>query len=212
MSYFVPIHHQKSNCIGCGCKIGAIAKNNIKKAISVGLEKAVDLWIHQQIVVNSRDHKMCKKCFEDNLKIPKISNKDVDLEILVNTLTSFIKSKSKDQNENNKYHHNQQIQFSHLNLTEEQCIESCNLNSIQLKELSSIIHQQIQVVFEFFYLCKQGISQTFASVLANKSQSAISQNFSLVLENLTTSFVPNWLGSTAFRRENIFNITILILI
>ena len=92
-----------------------------------------------------------------------------------------------------------------LKLREEQCIEACGLSVGNLEDLSNNIHQNTQIIFEFLYICRQGLSQHFAAILANKSQSSISQNFGSVLENLSHSFVPNWLSSSAFSRDSVIN-------
>jgi hypothetical protein len=89
------------------------------------------------------------------------------------------------------------------NLTAKQCEQACGLNQDQLQELSLLVNHQVQILFEFFCICRQGITQNFAAVLTGKNQSTISRNFSSVFNSLTNLFVPKWLGSSAFSREDI---------
>lgn len=206
MSYLVPIYAIKTNCIGCGCKVGSKSQHNIKKAHSVGLEQTVQIWLNQKVIVNYKDHKLCSKCFSiKGMQIPSKKTSEPNLELLIHTLTSFC-SKSRNLETKNEDTNGEQIQqFLFTNLTIEQCIETCGLAPKSLEEISSLINQNPQIIFEFFYICKQGISQHFASVLANKNQSTISRNFNSVLDNLTTYFVPKWLGASAFSREDVIN-------
>ena len=117
MSYFAPLHPQTRICIGCGCKIGAVAKNNVKKAVAIGLKKAVDLWLNERIIVDYRNHKMCLKCYSNNGNVPKSSNGTIDLNLLVETLTAFIQLSSKSTSiETETKTEKQHIGFTAINL------------------------------------------------------------------------------------------------
>ena len=186
MCYFIPIYPQRSVCVACGCKIGTKAIGQIKKATSIGLQKAVDLWINKKIVINYTEHKMCKNCFLNDEVVTQSSN-EIDFKYLVDLLSLFIKSKTKNKTkiENDD---NQEQSLLCLKLREEQCIEACGLSVGNLEDLSNNIHQNTQIIFEFLNICRQGLSQHFAAILANKSQSSISQNIGSVLENLSHLF------------------------
>ena len=56
MNYLVPSYLTKHYCIGCGVKVSSKPKGSIKKATSVGVQKATYIWNTQQIIVNYKDH------------------------------------------------------------------------------------------------------------------------------------------------------------
>lgn len=201
MVYLVPQYPIKNNCIGCGCKVSPTTKNNIKKAFAIGFEKAATIWSTQQVVTNYKHHKMCRNCFEADVPIPSKSVDQVDLEILVKALTLAFAAKKDPPISSISETTTSKLECAKL--SQEQCEEACGLNHDQLKDLSQLINHSVQIVFEFFCICRQGISQHFTAVLVDKNQSTISRNFFSVLESLTNSFVPKWLGSSAFSREDI---------
>jgi hypothetical protein len=51
-----------------------------------------------------------------------------------------------------------------------QCRIACGLDPSNIQLLSEEISYEAQHIFEFFYLCRQGLSQSFSGVLANKKQ------------------------------------------
>lgn len=92
--------------------------------------------------------------------------------------------------------------FKTIQMSKNICKEACGLFPNQLLELSKLITRSEVVIFEFFMICRQGISQNFAGVINSKSQQAISHIFANVLDFLYEKFV---LGKEAFTREAIIS-------
>ena len=204
----VPIYPKKTKCIGCGCSVGTRTKNNIKKAISIGMEKAIEFWNNQQLVVHYNDHKLCSTCFNlEELEIGfKMSSNGSDFKTLSELFTLYFKRNNKIEKKIEKMENNIELDSNILHITKlsaNECVECCGLNLENLNELSHCSGCSVQVVFEFFCKCRQRVSDRFGGVLFQKDHSAISHNFERVLDRLTDNFVSKWLGSSAFTRESI---------
>ena len=77
MEFEVSKHGKKQRCIACGCSVGTKAYGSVKKAFSVGLEKAVNFWIQINTITHYNDHKLCSTCFNmENLSIETKKSSD----------------------------------------------------------------------------------------------------------------------------------------
>lgn len=205
MEFKVPLYSKRTKCIGCGCSVGTKAKSHTKKANSVGMEKSLEFWISQQLVVHYNDYKMCSNCWNsEEISIQfKLSSDISEFKTLLDLLTSNLKTKRKMDNKIKGMDKEKKPLLNIAELSEEECMECCGISMSNLKQLSEECGCSIQIIFEFFCKCRQKISDRFGGVLFQKDQSAISHNFGRVLDKLTEVFVPKWLGSSAFTREEI---------
>ena len=62
MEFNIPLHPKKKKCIICGSAVGSKGKSHIKKAISVGMEKSIEFWTKQHLIVHHHEHKICSSC------------------------------------------------------------------------------------------------------------------------------------------------------
>ncbi len=68
----MPEHPKKLSCVECGCQVGPKAVANVKKAHGVGVERVLELWLTQSLVVHPNDHKICSKCKTSPIEVPFI--------------------------------------------------------------------------------------------------------------------------------------------
>jgi hypothetical protein len=207
IEFNIPVKGKKYWCISCGCKVGNKSKSHLKKGNSVGMEKAVKFWLTNQLVVHYSDHKLCNNCF--NMEDPRVestlSSNSFELKTLLDLLTASVK-KSKTKEETIEVEvevEKKEPLLDIARMSEEDCLECCGLSKENLENLSQKSGCSIQVVFEFFSKCRHKFSDRLAAVLFQKDKGTVSHNFGRVLENLTHGFVPEYLGSTAFSREQI---------
>src|SRR5688572_29104195 len=100
MEVKIPLYSKKNNCISCSVVVGSKAIGQVKKANSVEVQKALEFWITQQVVVHSNDHKLCTPCYHiDNVILKsKLSSNTVDLGIILELLTKHVKKECKIRN------------------------------------------------------------------------------------------------------------------
>ena len=206
MEFKVPLYGKKKKCIVCGCSVGSKGMGHIKKAYSVGVEKAVTIWMEKQIVIHHNHHKLCNIC--QNLKdfiIETVYSSDIlEISNILELLTNSLKKKLKTQIKEDKIEEmDKKLPLLDVSkLLDEECKECCGLTEEKLRNLSEISGSSIQVIFEFFCKCRHKISDRFGGILFQKDKATISHNFGNVLKSLTESFVPKWIGSSAFTRES----------
>lgn len=207
MEFEVPKHGKRQRCIACGCSVGTKACSSVKKAFSVGMEKAVNFWAQNNIITHYNDHKLCSTCFsmEDiSIETKKSSDSEVLCSFLEVVKDYIKKKKIVHEKEEEKVDTEEKKPLLGIKaISEEDCVQCCGLEPNNLEELAEISGCSIQIVFEFFCKCRHSISNRFGGVLFGKLGSGVSHNFGRVLEKLTEDFVPKWLGSSAFSRDQI---------
>lgn len=195
----VPSFSIKTSCVACGCKVSSKPSGRIKRAIHISKECSLEIWKDQRILVRD-GYKMCSICSVKNRKIKSTKSVEfIENCNIINRLIELLDLKC-----NKKIVEVKKTTDSSLlidNMSPKECKEATGLTSVQLEELSNLIQKPTNQVFEFFNICKQGLSQRFAGSLYQITQSSVSYHFNSVLDSLSENFVPLFIGSSAFSKE-----------
>ena len=207
MEFEVPLYGKKKKCIVCGCAVGTKGKSHQKKAISVGMEKVINFWISSGIIIHYNEHKLCSTCSRlENPSIKRVYSSNIDeFKAFLDFVRNYYKNHTHSDKIEEKLEEKEEREpfLDVKQISEEDCVECCGLEQENLKQLSEYSGCSVQVIFEFFSKCRHKISDRFTGVLFGKDHSTVSWNFGRVLGNLTEKFVPKWIGSSAFKREQI---------
>lgn len=203
-SLHVPIYSKKTQCIFCRCKIGKRTSGKVKKAYHLNKETRISIWNNQKVLI-SKDHKCCTSCYSNGVfQINEIQLLDLTSNPhLAKDLIDLINQKSQEEAEKVPTQERTWEGINYDCLSSKQCEEACGLTAQILEELALLIDEPPNHLFEFFMICKQGLSQRFTGVLVSCSQPNISYWFNKILKKLASIFVPLYLGPSAFTREKI---------
>ena len=182
------------------------------------------LFLHKQIVPHSDNAYVCPTCVKlTSTEIKKLSVKVVDknyddnmniIDKIKVVKTKFDLSKIKFQKLAKRVMHEAILQAKQLgkqtilafaNLESNLCKSLCGVSTEQVLQISVKVKQKPQHLFEFFYICRSGISYVKAGGIFGKTAQAICIVFNKVLKALTKHFVSEHLGCTAFTRDTVKN-------
>jgi DDE superfamily endonuclease len=207
MEFLVPLYPQNRQCISCGCKVGSSSQKksnkNLKHSCCVGLKGQLQIFAHTGIITNQQHHVFCFNCSTKNiatLNIPSVTQntKPKQYDQLIQSVIEYGKQKIIEENTisvNKKY-----IKFN--DITNEECKYFCGLYKDNINEVSDIVSADNQRTFEFFAICRQGLTQQAAAIIFGyDSKSTISAHFNEILVKLSEYFVPQHLGYTSFTRD-----------
>ena len=207
ISVLVPAFMKNYECIICGCKVGKRFSGGTKKGYYINNKKCLEIWNNQKIIVDG-NHRVCTTCNTSKLFIitktlsmdlattPSLLNRIMEL---LNTKVESNQNQQKEEEKEEKFF----MGLNYTSLSDKSCEEACGLLPEVLEQLSLLIGKDPNQIFEFFIICRQGISQRFTGVLMDLNQSNISRRFNKILNLLTNKFVSLYLGSTAFTWESI---------
>ena len=204
----VPVYPKNSKCVECGVSVSSKPKGHEMKRISAGFDKMMMIWLNYKILIDKNHHYFCSTCFSnDDNKIPFKLTNEVNFDYLLSLLTESFK-KIKKNTENQKKKKNELILhrkpfFSSDSFENENIIQLSGISKKNLNELSILLNQPIEKIFEFLIIFKQGLSQRFSSILFEKSRSLISNNIHEIINSFEKSFVNENIGSNTFSRDKI---------
>ena len=79
-------------------------------------------------------------------------------------------------------------------LNEEKILNFCGFKRTEIEEIADKVNYKSDRIFEFLTYCRHGLSQIFMATLTEKDNSTVSRNFNQVIDKLSESFVPKYLG------------------
>ncbi|CAF1529916.1 unnamed protein product [Adineta steineri] len=209
MTFLVPINPKNRTCISCGVKVGFAMKRKrdkrIKLAHYVGRTKQIEIFSLFNIVTDHNHHMLCTNCFGKNVKELNIytenqANKPYMYDELIQHAVIYnnkllASTGMKDSN----YHC-----ISIYDMSIEDCTRLSGLFPDSIYDIAKSIHQDPQLILEFFTICRQNMNHRAAAVcFGYKSNSSISLHFTKIFTSLLNDFVPKYIGYTAFTRKDV---------
>jgi hypothetical protein len=168
----VPIRAMNSCCVACGTKIGSLH--------AIGLGRDIAIHRIHNIVVHRKEHKLCSTCLALPIQDLKIEAMD---ETLRRRATYAILLDS--------YSRTSCLNF--FDLSEADMRTLTGLTWDNLIDLRNETEADLEQLFQFFLLCRQGWSQRAVGIIVGKTQPTISKQFHTILETLKNDFMPKHL-------------------